>query len=593
MCVGQILRRAVLACVILLSFAATVYAERQQRWIYAGQSNLAGFNGLSEVVTGRTPGLRLFEARSGIPGTPIQSWLKDDPWQERPKTGWKLLEATLKKQPDVEIAGMVWYQGESNTQDDAHLYEKRLNTVIANMRKLVGKPKLPVVVVQLATCRKGDWGWAMVREAQRRVALDDPHVEIVCALDLEIGDNIVHLSKAAKDEVGRRQGMAALRLVYGHKDVTFGPRFKRAFFTDAHRQVVVVEFDDVAGGLKLGEGWQQGFSAVNGLKFGNDLKQWGPPSGLPAMRDALIWPSHAQLIGTTRVALLFDKPLSTDARIGWGMTPSACIGPHRSWDMPITGVTDDTGIPAVAFALSPIAPKPSDVKLPDIVEPAGGGLKPIDLSRPFQIAFNGMGRSRTGMLGPNERAGAPGFEQAYWNGVHAGLEAHLRDSRGRLTPIGIHTACWYASFVGSDASPDHRLLGSYNRDRNSPQRVVGLKPNTPYDIVLYHHMPDRADEAVSYAVGTPIMHKNGRVKGVNAQTTVIMKQPVGDAKADNPHAFARYVEATKANGYTGNYLVLHNIKSDERGEILVWPTPTKKGGRCRFTAMQVIYRGEG
>ena len=112
-----------MARLLLLSFllclhASNSQAEETQYWIYSGQSNLTGFAGLREVVTERFPDLRLEEIRSGIPGTPIQSWLKDDPWQERERTGWKQLLAALEKKEEGEIAGMVWYQWESNTQTD-------------------------------------------------------------------------------------------------------------------------------------------------------------------------------------------------------------------------------------------------------------------------------------------------------------------------------------------------------------------------------------------------------------------------------------------------------------------------------------------
>ncbi len=570
-------------------FSAPVAAERTQHWIYAGQSNLTGFNGLREVVNGAHPDLVLKEIRSGIPGTPIQSWLKDDPWQDRPKTGWKILLDQLKKNPDADIAGMVWYQGESNTKEDAHRYEEHLTTLIANVRALVKKPKLPVIVVQLATCRRDNWGWAIVREAQRRVAMNDPNVEIVTGLDLPIRDNIVHLGNKGKAETGRRQGLAALRLVYGKKDVTHGPMFRRAFFGDAARQTVVLEFDDVKGKLQLQHGWRQGFAAVQGVALPDDIKNW-KTNALPPMRDALIYPHHAQFMNDDKLLLAFKQPLSNDARIGFGMTPYSGIGAHRLWDMPINGLTDDTGIPSIAFAFAPITDTPKSFELPPITSPKRSEEKRFTLDEPFMVGINGVGRSSQGVLQPDEVAGPEQFRQAYWNIAGSGLEANLLDSRGRRTPIGIHTACWYASFTGTEDSPDLRLMGSYNRDRNSPQRIVGLKPNTKYDLVLYHNIVDHKVTSSHYAVGTPV-EKNGRIRGINEQQTVTVKQPTGHPNAKNPLAFAKYIEATKANNYTGNYVVFRDVVSDKNGDIMVWPTETQKGGRCRFTAMQIIYGG--
>ena len=64
----------------------------------------SGFSGLQVVVREHLPTVHLNEIRSGIPGTPIQSWLEDDPWQERGKTGWKILLEWLTKESHGEIA---------------------------------------------------------------------------------------------------------------------------------------------------------------------------------------------------------------------------------------------------------------------------------------------------------------------------------------------------------------------------------------------------------------------------------------------------------------------------------------------------------
>lgn len=571
------------AFLLVSAIACTVKtsAEDTQYWIYAGQSNLAGFSGLQAVVRERFPAIQLKEIRSGIPGTPIQSWLKDDPWQERDKTGWKILLDGLKKKGDGQIVGMVWYQGESNTRDDALKYEEHLTTLIANVRQLTGKPKLPVIIVQLATCRQDTWGWAMVREAQRRVALADRQAEVVCGLDLDIGDNIVHLSGASKAEIGRRQGLAALRLVYGRKDVTHGPQFSHAFLADGTKNTVVIQFEDVQGQLQLQEGWRQGLAAVESVTESAEL---------PPLREALIWPAHAEVIPENRVALVFDRPLAEDARVGWGMTPSACIGPHRRWDMPIQGVTDETGIAAIAFALAPVKHAPTGFSLPQIRVLERTDSNAFDLTKPFQLGVNGIGRSAQGRLEPLEEAGAPGFRQKYWNGVHKGLENYLTDSRGRRTRIGVVTSCWYANFAGTADTPDQRLMGSYNSDRDSPTRIVGLLPKRTYDIVLYHNMPDRPQEVIQYSIGSPVVDGRGRAKGVDAQETVAIRQHASGARDEDRFAFVDYVECTKDNKLSGNYYVFRGIKSNEDGEIMIRPKAMHKGGRPRFTALQIIFR---
>jgi sialate O-acetylesterase len=123
------------------------------------------------------------------------------------------------------IRGVIWYQGESNT-DMPHLYRKRFPMLIQNWRNVWAKPDLPFLFVQLANYEpvlsSGKNGWAELREAQF-LALKEPNTAMVVAID--IGDPIdVHPRN--KQEVGKRLARCAEALVYGRDVVYSGPLYK-------------------------------------------------------------------------------------------------------------------------------------------------------------------------------------------------------------------------------------------------------------------------------------------------------------------------------------------------------------------------------
>ena len=103
------------------------------------------------------------------------------------------------------IRGVVWYQGESDCSPAlSATYQVRFRTFAASLRRDLGSPDLPILTAQLnrfttpslalsptGRCdAAADRGWSVVREAQRRLAQELPHVAVVPTLDLFLSDNI-------------------------------------------------------------------------------------------------------------------------------------------------------------------------------------------------------------------------------------------------------------------------------------------------------------------------------------------------------------------------------------------------------------------
>ena len=160
------------------------------------------------------------------------------------------------------ISGVVWYQGESNTGHPAP-YADYLRKMIGNWRTLWKAPKLPFCIVQLANhdgrqqtgfpqpltpqTEPINSGWAQLREAQRQVAVNDPHAALAVAIDL---GEPVDIHPLRKKEVAERIGQCFDWLVFGKK-VTLSPQPVRA--TIEGNQVIVT-FDQ-----SLQEGEQKEF----------------------------------------------------------------------------------------------------------------------------------------------------------------------------------------------------------------------------------------------------------------------------------------------------------------------------------------------
>ena len=145
------------------------------------------------------------------------------------------------------LRGMLWYQGESNTGDGA-AYATRLRGLRDDWRARFGKD-VPLLIVQLAGYGKppeapGESGWAQVREAQRRVAAEDPRSGLALAID--IGD-AYDIHPPNKQELGRRLARLARYVVYGeHERVPTGPTATHVSRTSDGLRI---QFADVTGSL--------------------------------------------------------------------------------------------------------------------------------------------------------------------------------------------------------------------------------------------------------------------------------------------------------------------------------------------------------
>jgi sialate O-acetylesterase len=199
-----------------------------------------------------------------------------------------LYNAVLHPLAPYALAGVVWYQGESNTGANARDYAPMLRKLMGGWRQLFQQPKLPFVIVQLANymdCVKEpqNTGWSQVREAQRTVARDDAYAESVVNIDL---GETVDIHPLRKKEVAERVALCFDRLVYGKKVNLF----PQVISVKANDGKVVLTLDQILrpGQLKYFElaGSDERFHNVEAVANGNNITLTAPMADPSVVRYA-------------------------------------------------------------------------------------------------------------------------------------------------------------------------------------------------------------------------------------------------------------------------------------------------------------------
>lgn len=148
------------------------------------------------------------------------------------------------------IKGVIWYQGESNSNNDAQAgaYRAQFATLITSWRKEwgMGGAPFPFLWAQLPGYGTVDvnppasGGWALIREAQN-AALSLPNT--AQAVTLDVGE-ATNLHPTNKQDVGERLALAARTIVYKKPGEYSGPTYQSHAVTG---NKIVVTFAHAAG----------------------------------------------------------------------------------------------------------------------------------------------------------------------------------------------------------------------------------------------------------------------------------------------------------------------------------------------------------
>lgn len=157
-----------------------------------------------------------------------------------------LFSAGIRPLGSPDIAGVIWYQGESNAHN-TDLHAKLFPLLVDSWRREFRRPDLPFCFVQLSSINRPSW--PSFRDSQRRMANEIEGVYMAVSSD-QGHPSDVHPRN--KKPVGRRVARQALHNVYGFESlVPAGPVPVKAV---ADRQGRVTVTFDNANGLTTSDG---------------------------------------------------------------------------------------------------------------------------------------------------------------------------------------------------------------------------------------------------------------------------------------------------------------------------------------------------
>jgi len=294
-------------------------------------ATLAGSPSLRDVPIG------LIDSSFG--GTAVEGWISADdlsPFDQK-DLGNSLFgrpnehfNAMIRPLLPMAIRGVVWYQGESNSDRPA-VYGKLLKTMIGSWRRDFRNPQLPFLVVQLpsfnAPFQRHFFTW--IREQQAKVAGETPDVSLVVSYDTHDGSD---LHPREKIPIGKRAARAAQKMVYGESLPTAGPRYLSHVVAG---NAVQVRFD--TGGKKLVT--SDGDDAVRGFQL--------------AGADGRFHFAQGKITGDDSVTVTADRLTQPKfIRFAWAGVPNANLASTADWPA-IPFRTDDFPSEDVEFVRVP------------------------------------------------------------------------------------------------------------------------------------------------------------------------------------------------------------------------------------------------
>ena len=220
------------------------------------------------------------------------------------------------------LRGVAWYGGE-NELDRAYQHRTTFAALIADWRRVVGRPAMPFVFVQAAPYGSGSFGgtgsrWAELRESQLRVWQRTEHTGL--AVVTEFGSRF-ELHPREKPQVGVRLASAALAVAYGEPVAYAGPVY-RAHSIDGPR--VRLEFDRIGSGLEAPKSGLRGFTVAGA--------------------DGVFKPAAGAIDGNSVVVSGKEVPEPRAVRYGWSDYPDVNLrnreglpaSPFRTDEYPLT-----------------------------------------------------------------------------------------------------------------------------------------------------------------------------------------------------------------------------------------------------------------
>lgn len=265
-------------------------------------------------------------------GTPAETWvaeslIKNDAvlneaakkqgtynwWPSTPGKAYNAMIAPLK---NYNIAGALWYQGESNTITN-NTYHKLMTTLINSWRD-DWKKDFYFNLVQIAPYTYGEQNvGALVQEAQTKL-LTHPKTGVIVITDLV--DNIKDIHPSNKRDVGVRLANWALAETYGVSGLAHrSPQYQSM---EVVKNKAVVTFSNAPSGLIAKD------KTITGFYISEEQEQW--------------FPAEAKIEGNK--ITLWNKNVKTPAQVRFGFGNTIIGNVFSKEGLPLTPFRTDNWV---------------------------------------------------------------------------------------------------------------------------------------------------------------------------------------------------------------------------------------------------------
>jgi sialate O-acetylesterase len=163
---------------------------------------------------------------------------------------------------NYRIKGVIWYQGESNTDRSAE-YNELFSTLINDWREKWNEGNFPFLFVQLSNFMNpgnepSESNWALLRESQLKI-LSVPNTGMAVTYDIGEWNDIHPLDKK---DVGKRLFLAAEKVAYGNDNMVYsGPVYKSM---KVEHNKIVLSFTNIGTGIIAKGGGELKYFSIAG-----------------------------------------------------------------------------------------------------------------------------------------------------------------------------------------------------------------------------------------------------------------------------------------------------------------------------------------
>lgn len=268
------------------------------RWVVCNPEDMKTFSAIGYFFAkqvNEATGYPMGMINANWGGTPAETWtpaavvesdpvLKEAADQLKPADWWPVktaltYNAMIYPLHQFSIAGVLWYQGESNVSTHAS-YASLFTKMIGAWRKNWQK-EFPFYFVQIAPFTYGsdNINGALLREQQTRAAAF-PNTGMVITSDLV--DTVTDIHPKKKKEVAARLANLALSETYGKQGIVWkSPSYKAM---SIEKDKIRISFNDVGGGLVSVNGAPNSFYIA-----GADGKYFPAQAKIEKDNTVLVW----------------------------------------------------------------------------------------------------------------------------------------------------------------------------------------------------------------------------------------------------------------------------------------------------------------